>query len=110
LTQLRGKNQELTPRNTRALGVVFGDAVGPQASVVYSYIGERFLNKRNTAPVGDYETIDASLGWNFGEWAIRVTGSNLTDKRAPTAESELGDAQYYRLPARHVEAGFEFSF
>jgi iron complex outermembrane recepter protein len=110
LTQLRGKNQELTPRNTRALGVVFGDSIGPQASVVYSYIGERFLNKRNTAPVGDYETIDASLGWNFGEWTIRVTGSNLTDKRAPTAESELGDAQYYRLPARHVEAGFEFSF
>jgi iron complex outermembrane recepter protein len=110
LTQLRGKNQELTPRNTRALGVVFGGVQGPQASVVYSYIGERFLNKRNTAPAGDYETIDASVGWEFGDWALRLTGSNLTNKRPPTAESELGDAQYYLLPERHVEAGFEWRF
>ncbi len=110
LTQLSGKNQELTPRNTRALGVVFGGVQGPQASVVYSYIGERFLNKRNTAPAGDYETIDASLGWEFGDWALRLTASNLTDKRPATAESELGDAQYYLLPARHVEAGFEWRF
>lgn len=110
LTQLRGKNQELTPRNTRALGVVFGDTQGAQASVVYSYIGERFLNKRNTAPVGDYETLDASVGWEFGDWGVRITGSNLTDKRPATAESELGDGQYYLLPARHIEAGFEWRF
>jgi iron complex outermembrane recepter protein len=110
LTQLRGKNQEMTPRNTRALGVVLGADTGVQASIVYSYVGERFLNKRNTAPVGDYETLDASVGWRFGDWTVRVTGSNLADKRPPTAESELGDAQYYLLPARHVEAGLEFSF
>ena len=110
LTQLRGKNQELTPRNTRALGVVFGGTEGAQASVVYSYIGERFLNKRNTALVGDYETVDASVGWEFGDWAVRITGSNLTDKRPATAESELGVAQYYLLPARHVEAGIEWRF
>ncbi len=110
LTQLRGKNQEMTPRNTRALGLVFGGTEGAQASVVYSYIGERFLNKRNTARAGDYETIDASLGWDFGDWTMRVTGSNLTDKRPAIAESELGDAQYYLLPARHVEAGFEWRF
>lgn len=110
LTQLRGKDQELAPRNTRALGVVFGADTGPTASVVYSYVGERFLNKRNTAKAGDYETIDASLGWNFGDWTLRLTGSNLTDKRPPTAESELGDGQYYRLPARHIEAGLEFYF
>lgn len=110
LTQLRGKNQELTPRNARALGVVFGGVEGAQASVVYSYIGERFLNKRNTAPAGDYETLDASLGWEFGDWGVRITGSNLTNKRPATAESELGDAQYYLLPERHVEAGFEWRF
>jgi len=28
---------------------------------------------------------------------------NLNDQRPPVAESELGDAQYYLLPARRVE-------
>ncbi len=110
LTQLRGKNQEMTPRNTRALGVVFGATQGLQASVVYSYIGERFFNKRNTAKAGDYETLDASVGWDFGDWGVRVTGTNLSDKRPAIAESELGDGQYYLLPARHIEAGFEWRF
>jgi iron complex outermembrane recepter protein len=110
LTQLRGKNQELAPRHTRALGVVFGGETGPQASVTYSYVGERFLNKRNTALAGDYDTFDASVGWNLGDWSVRVTGSNLSNKRKPIAESELGDAQYYLLPARHVEAGVSFRF
>jgi hypothetical protein len=34
---------------------------------------------------------------------VRVTGRNLTDRRDPVAESELGDAQYYRLHARMIE-------
>jgi iron complex outermembrane recepter protein len=110
LTQLRGKNQELAPRNTRSLGIQFGADTGLQASVGYSYVGERFLNKRNTAPVGDYDTFGASLGWNFENWSVQFVGSNLTDKRPAIAESEIGDAQYYLLPSRHVEAGFSYRF
>jgi len=30
-------------------------------------------------------------------------GHNLTDERPPVAESELGDAQYYRIPSRRIE-------
>jgi hypothetical protein len=29
-----------------------------------------------------------------------VDGTNLNDARDPVAESELGDAQYYRMPSR----------
>lgn len=109
LTQLRGKTQELAPRHTRALGLMYGGDSGLQADVVYSYIGERFLNKRNTALAGDYDTFDARVGWNFDKWGISVAGHNLTDKRPPIAESEIGDAQYYRLPARYIEADITFN-
>ncbi len=35
-------------------------------------------------------------------WELRLDGYNLTDRRDPVAESELGDAQFYRLPGRSV--------
>jgi hypothetical protein len=35
-------------------------------------------------------------------WKVRVDGHNLTDSRDPVAESELGDAQFYRLPGRSL--------
>ena len=39
-----------------------------------------------------------------------MDGRNLTDRRDPVAESELGDAQYYRLFARAftLSAGVRF--
>jgi iron complex outermembrane recepter protein len=41
---------------------------------------------------------------------IRVDGQNLSDSRAPVAESELGDAQYYRMPARTFRLTALFRF
>jgi len=35
---------------------------------------------------------------------IRVDGRNLTDRRDAVSESEFGDAQYYRMPARTIRA------
>jgi hypothetical protein len=37
------------------------------------------------------------------KWEIRLRSRNLSHERPPVAESELGDAQYYRLPARRVD-------
>jgi hypothetical protein len=34
---------------------------------------------------------------------VRASGRNLTDRRDPVAESELGDAQYYRLFPRRFD-------
>lgn len=109
-TQLRGKTQEMTPNHLRSLGLVYGGEQGLGASVIYRYVGPRFLNKRNTARVGDYDTFDASVSWNAENWSVFLSGSNLTDKRPAISESELGDAQYYRLPERHVEIGVEYRF
>ena len=32
-------------------------------------------------------------------------GRNLGDRRDAVAESEFGDAQYYRMPARSIRGG-----
>ncbi|MFZ1614268.1 MAG: hypothetical protein WAT51_08865 [Holophaga sp.] len=39
-----------------------------------------------------------------------LLGQNLSDRRNPVAESELADAQYYRLPGRRVSASVRLQF
>ena len=60
--------------------------------MVANYVGERFLNKRNTALAPAYTTWSAGIGYRFEAWEIRLDGENLNDTRPPVAESELGDA------------------
>jgi outer membrane receptor protein involved in Fe transport len=109
-TQLAGKRLEMVPQELGALGAVWAPERGLQGSFILNYVGERFLNKRNTAPAGEYTTFAAGIGWAAERWTVRVDGYNLSDERDPVAESELGDAQYYRLPARSFEVGFTLWF
>ncbi|HET9298401.1 MAG TPA: TonB-dependent receptor, partial [Candidatus Polarisedimenticolaceae bacterium] len=101
-TQLEGKRLEMSPRDLAALGVVWAPPKGLRASAQASYVGERYLNKRNTALADDFVTYSAGVGYRFPAFEVRVDGTNLNDARDPVAESELGDAQYYRMPARAV--------
>lgn len=103
--QLRGNVQELAPQNIGALGLIYAPSLGFNASAVYHYTGRRWLNQRNTVRAGDYETIDAAMGYRFGRFELQLRGNNLTDRRDAVSESELGDAQYFRMPARTVELG-----
>lgn len=102
-TQLRGNYQELAPRNTGSVGVAYAPAHGLQVATSYAYTGHRYLNKRNTSKAGSYEVIDAMVGYRFHGWDLSLVGNNLGDARDPVSESELGDGQYYRMPARTVE-------
>jgi iron complex outermembrane receptor protein len=104
-TRLDGNRIEMSPRNLGALGLVYAPASGLGGNVVVNYVGERYLNKRNTALAEDFTTWSAGLSYRHGKWDVRLDGVNLGDRRDPVAESELGDAQYYRLPARSVRAG-----
>jgi iron complex outermembrane receptor protein len=104
-TQLRGRRLEMSPQHLGGAGLVYSPAQGWQASLVVDHIGDRFLNKRNTARAGGYNTVAASLGYRSERCEWRLTGTNLGDRRDPVAESELGEGQYYRLPARTVEIG-----
>lgn len=110
LTQLAGKRLEMSPYHLGALGLAYAPARGLTATAEWAYTGAVFLNQRNTAPSGGYATCAASLGWREKAWEFRVSGENLTDRRRPVAESELGDAQYYILPGRRVNGSVRVRF
>ena len=112
--QLAGNYLELSPKHLAAAGFVFAPSDGPRASFVWRYIGSRFLDKSNTAEADSFQTVDAGLGYRFGSWTrpvtFRIDGVNLTDSRAPVTESELGDAQFYRMPGRTVLGSIAVEF
>jgi iron complex outermembrane receptor protein len=97
-----GKLLPLAPRVLLSAGAVYDPAEGLQASTTVSYVGRRFLDIANTAPVGAYATLDASLGYRFDRYEIAVTGTNLSDQRPPVTASEFGDSSFYLLPGRAV--------
>lgn len=99
-TQLAGKRVEMTARDMASMGLLWNPAKGWHGSTVVQWVGARWLNKRNTALARDYVTWSAGIGYHFHTVDLRVDGWNLNDQRPPVAESEIGDAQYYRLPAR----------
>ena len=109
-TQLAGKRLEMAPQELAALGVSYFAERGWNAWATWNYVGERYLNKRNTALAPAFDTCSAGIGWRLDAWRFAVTGENLTDERAPVAESELGDAQYYRQTARSYELRLSFDF
>ena len=66
-------------------------------------MGSRYLNKRNTALANSYATLAALAGYRRGRFEVSLRGRNLTDRRDPVAESELGDVQYYRMFPRRFD-------
>ena len=102
-TQLGGKRLEMSARHLASAGLIYAPAHGVVGFAELNGVGSRFLNKRNTALADAYVTVAAGVGYRASRWELRLNGRNLTDQRAPVAESELGDAQYYRLPARRAD-------
>ena len=102
--QLKGKALELSPQAQGALGLLLTPEQGVVASFIANYSGRRYLNKTNTAIAPGYATLDAGLGYRWRRYTLRVDGSNLTNRRDAVAESEIGDAQFYRLSGRVVMA------
>lgn len=107
-TQLRGNAPELAPDDTGSIGFEFAPPSGPLLAASYAYTGERFLNKRNTSLAESFAVLDALIGYRFDNWQISLVGRNLTDARDPVSESELGDGQYYRMPARTIALAVSF--
>jgi outer membrane receptor protein involved in Fe transport len=109
-TQLAGHRLEMSPDSLAALAVTWAPERGWRAWASGAYVGERFLNKRNSAVAGDYNTLAAGVGYAFEHGEVRLEGDNLTDERPPISESELGESSYYRLPARSVVASVTWRF
>jgi len=104
-TQLAGKRFEMSAKQLYSGGITYAPADGFNANASLNYIGDRFLNKRNTAPAKGFSTYDAGVGFRMGRWEARLDGKNLGNARDAVSESEIGDAQYYLMPATHVQAG-----
>jgi iron complex outermembrane receptor protein len=109
-TQLSGKRFEMTPLHMSSAGFIYAPPAGFTAHAEASYIGERYLTKRNTARAEPYTTWSAGAGWRMARGELRIDGRNLSNERPPVAESELGDAQYYRLAARSFEVSYRMGF
>lgn len=105
LTQLAGKRFEMSARHLASVGLYRTPMKGILLNANVNYTGNRYLNKRNTALVPKYVTVDAGIGYRTGRFEFRVDGRNLTNRRDAVSESEFGDAQYYRMPARTILGG-----
>ncbi len=110
LTQLDGKRIEMSPQQLAAFGIVWAPERGLNAHASVNRVGDRYLNMRNTALAEPYTLWSAGLGFRFSRAEIRLDGENLGDRRDPVAESELGDAQYYRLPSRTIRGTLTLAF
>jgi hypothetical protein len=69
-------------------------------TLVINYVGRRYLDEENTAPVSGYTTLSATLGYDFGRYAVTLEGENLTNARPPVTSSEFGSDSFYLLNAR----------
>jgi outer membrane receptor protein involved in Fe transport len=99
-TQLAGKRFEMSARHLASAGLIVAPDRGITGSLVVKHTGDRYLNKRNTALAEPFTTVDVGVGYRVGDYEIRADGRNLGDRRDPVSESELGDAQYYRMVPR----------
>jgi len=109
-TQLRGNRLEMSASELASVGLVYRAEEGLGGFLTLNHVGDRFLTKRNSASAGGFETVDAGVSFRTGPWSARLDGRNLGDARDPVSESELGDAQYYRLPGRSFELTGGWSF
>ena len=109
-TQLRGNRLEMSAKDLASLGLLYTPATGVGGHLVWNYVGDRFLNKRNTALAKAYDTVGAGVSYQTSRYTVRLDGWNLGDARDPVSESELGDSQYYRLPGRTYELSGTWRF
>ena len=109
-TQLAGKRLEMSPLHLFTNTLIYRPPAGFHANAGLQYTGSRYLNKRNTAPTGGYADWSGGVGYQSARGDLRIDGRNLTDRRPPVSESELGESQYYRLPARTLELSYLLSW
>ena len=111
IEQLAGNRLSLSPKYLASAVATYAPATGLQAATTLRFVGRRFLNKSNTVTARAYATIDGCIGWKFGNgWGAYIEGENLTNRRDAVTESELGDAQFYRMPGRRVVGTISYGF
>lgn len=99
----------LSPRRLASVGVLYTPSSGFYTTLVGHYVGRRYLDERNTAPVGGYTTLAATLGYRFKRYTLSFEGSNLSNRRPPVTVSEFGSGSFYLLNGRMLWMKFSYS-
>lgn len=102
-TQLAGNHQVLTAPVHAGGGLLYAPERGWRGSLTANWIGKHWLNDLNTFEAPGYALVDASIGYRFQRVTATILGSNLGNRRDAVQVSELGEGQFYRLPARRVD-------
>ena len=95
-----GRELPLSPHHLASAGLLYEPREGFNATLVTTYVGRRYLDEENTAPVGGYMKLDATLGYRLGHYLLSLEGNNLTNQRPPVSASEFGSESFYLLNAR----------
>jgi outer membrane receptor protein involved in Fe transport len=109
-TQLAGNKQVLTPSLRGSAGLFYAPDRGWRGSLTSTWTGSHWLNSTNTAEAPAYAIVDASLGYRFERFTLSILGSNLGDRRDAVQLSELGEGQFYRMPARRIDARLSWQY
>ena len=98
--EVGGRRLPLSPRVLASAGLLYTPEAGLGATLVGRYVGRRFLDEENRAPVGGYTALDATLEYRVSKYRVTLEGINLTNRRSPVSASEFGSQSFYLLPAR----------
>jgi len=109
-TQLGGHRIQMSARHLASAGLTYAPENGLTAYTTLNYTGDRFLDEENSALAKPFTTFDAGIGFRGDRYELRIDGRNLTNRRDAVAESEFGDAQYYRMPARTIQTGLAVKY
>jgi outer membrane receptor protein involved in Fe transport len=85
-----GRELTLSPHILASGGILYTPPEGFNGTLVVNYVGRRYLDEENTAPVSGYATLAATLGYRFGRYLVSAEGTNLTNQRPPVSASEFG--------------------
>jgi iron complex outermembrane receptor protein len=105
-----GRQLPLSPHVLASAGAIYRAERGLRAAAAARYMGHRYLDQENTAPVGGYTTVDANVGYSWKKYQFTIEGTNLTNQRPPVTSSEFGSQSFYLLPARMIWLRFGFSW
>ncbi len=104
-----GRELPLSPHHLASVGLLYEPREGFNATLVTSYVGRRYLDEGNTAPVGGYMKLDATLGYRLRHYLLSLEGTNLTNQRPPVSASEFGSESFYLLNARTLWVRFGYN-
>jgi iron complex outermembrane receptor protein len=107
---VNGNRLELVPRDLWNFSASFHPSRGLGAWMALRHQNRRPLSRRNTSWTPAFEEWDAGVSYTLPAGRLSLTGRNLGDSRHYTAESEIGDSQFYVAPPRRFLAEWTMSF